>query len=129
MEEKDKINNENIREVIIEIFKQGDPVEKLPWDSNRLSHKRKEKDKAWKEFAIIPSKENYQNAFSKQNEYEKLKHENRIVKKYYIQLLTIIQICEYTSCNSKCTSKIFSMLILWNSLINDKKVPKKLWMN
>ena len=40
---------------------------------------------AWKEFGIIPSMENYQNALSKQNEYEKyeinekLKQENKIV--------------------------------------------------
>ena len=39
----------NIPKVIIRFSKQGDPLEKLPWDSNQLSHKRLEKDKTWKE--------------------------------------------------------------------------------
>ena len=42
----------NIPEVIIRFSKQGDSLEKLPWDRNQSSHKRKE-------FGIIPNMENY----------------------------------------------------------------------
>ena len=44
----------NILEVVIKFSKQGVPLEKLLYDSNQLSCKRKENDKAWKEFGIIP---------------------------------------------------------------------------
>ena len=59
---------------VIKFSKQGDRLGKLPWDSNWQSCKRKEKDKACKEFGIMPSMENCQ------NEYAKLKHENKIIK-------------------------------------------------
>ena len=46
-------------------FSKQDPLEKLPWDNNRLPDKRKEKNKVWKEFEIKPSMENYHNVLSK----------------------------------------------------------------
>ena len=57
-----------IREVIIKFFKQEDPLEKLTWNNNRLSRKRKGKYKTWKEFGIIPSMETNKTAFSRPNE-------------------------------------------------------------
>ena len=65
---------------VIKISKQGDLLEKLRWDSNRQSRKKKRKNKAWKEYGIILNVENYKNVSSWQNEYEKLKHENKIVE-------------------------------------------------
>ena len=65
---------------VIKISKQGDLLEKLRWDSNRQSRKKKRKNKAWKEYGIILNIENYKNVSSWQNEYEKLKHENKIVE-------------------------------------------------
>ena len=57
----------NLPEVITKFSKQIDPLEKLPWDSYRLSFLKKKKGKVWIEFGIIPRTENYQNALSKMN--------------------------------------------------------------
>ena len=55
--------------------------------SIQLSCKRKKKDKACKEFGIIPNMKYCEKSSSKQNEYGKLevndkfKHENKIIKR------------------------------------------------
>ena len=58
--------------------KPEDRWEKLLWDSNQLSRKRKEKKEVWEEFVIIPNMENYQSALNKQNEYEKLEVDEKL---------------------------------------------------
>ena len=75
-----------VPEVVLKVSRNGDPLEKLPWDSSRLVRKRKEKDQIWRNFENKPCMENFQTALGKQKEYEnveyqeKLKHEYKIVE-------------------------------------------------
>ena len=50
--------------------KQGDPLEKLPWDSNWLFRKREERDETWNEFGILSSMEIPRNPLKMHNKYE-----------------------------------------------------------
>ena len=75
-----------VPEVVSKVSRNGDPLEKLPWDSSRLVRKRKEKDLIWRNFDSKPCMENFQTALGKQKQYEKvlyeekLKHEHKIVE-------------------------------------------------
>ena len=77
--------SEQIPETNVKTDKQGNILEKLPWDSSKLVRKRKEKDQAWKAFEDNPNMTTYHNAHYKQGEYsgvefkEKLKYEKKII--------------------------------------------------
>ena len=77
--------SDKIPETNVKTDKQGNILEKLPWDSSKLVRKRKEKDQAWKAFEVDPNMTTYQNAHYKQGEYsslefkEKVKYENKII--------------------------------------------------
>lgn len=76
----------DVPETVLKVSRQGEPLEKLPWDSSRLVRKRKEKDRIWRAFDGKPCMETFQTALHKQSEYEtveyeeKLKHEQKIVE-------------------------------------------------
>ena len=78
---------DKVPETKVKTDKQGNILEKLPWDSSRLVRKRKEKDQAWKAFDVNPNMTTYQNAHYKQGEYsnielkEKLKYEKKIISR------------------------------------------------
>ena len=77
--------SDKVPETTIKTDKQGNILEKLPWDSSKLVRKRKEKDKAWRAFEDDPHMNNFQIAHYKQGEYsnielkEKLKYEKKII--------------------------------------------------
>ena len=74
-----------VPEVPIKTSKNGEVLEKLPWDSSKLVRKRKEKDRTWREFDGNPCMNTFHIAMYKQREYqkiefeEKLKYEKKIV--------------------------------------------------
>jgi|TARA_B110000196_G_C21147904_1_gene667753 hypothetical protein len=77
--------SDKVPETTIKTNKQGNILEKLPWDSSKLVRKRKEKDKAWRAFEDNPHMNNFQIAHYKQGQYsnielkEKLKYEKKII--------------------------------------------------
>ena len=77
--------SDKIPETSVKTDKQGNILEKLPWDSSKLVRKRKEKDQAWKAFEVDPNMTTYQNAHYKQGQYscvefkEKIKYEKKII--------------------------------------------------
>ena len=77
--------SDKIPETNVKTDKQGNILEKLPWETSKLVRKRKEKDQAWKAFEDNPHMTTYQNAAYKQTEYqnielkEKMKYEKKIV--------------------------------------------------
>ena len=77
--------SDKVPETTTKSDKQGNILEKLPWDSSKLVRKRKEKDKAWKAFEDDPRMTNFQIAHHKQGEYsniefkEKVKYEKKII--------------------------------------------------
>ena len=60
--------SDKVPETTTKSDKQGNILEKLPWDSSKLVRKRKEKDKAWKAFEDDPHMTNFQIAHHKQSE-------------------------------------------------------------
>ena len=76
---------DKVPENVIKTNRNGDILEKLPWDSSKLVRKRKEKDKTWRSFECNPDMTHFQTALYKQDEYskiefkEKLKYEKKIV--------------------------------------------------
>ena len=77
--------SEKVPETKVKTTKQGNIIEKLPWDSSKLVRKRKDKDQAWKAFEDNPHMSTYQIAHYKQGEYsnleikEKVKYEKKII--------------------------------------------------
>ena len=77
--------SDKVPENVIKTNKNGDILERLPWDSSKLVRKRKEKDKTWRAFDCNPDMTTFQIALHKQGEYskiefkEKQKYEKKIV--------------------------------------------------
>lgn len=78
--------SDKVPESITKTNKNGDILEKLPWDTSKLVRKRKEKDQTWQAFDGNPNMHTFQTALHKQNEFqkiefeEKIKYEKKIVK-------------------------------------------------
>ena len=76
----------NVPKSKIKCSKNGDIIERLPWDCSSLKRKRTQKDISWRNFDNNPSSENLNIACLKQTQYEThetkkiLEHENKIVK-------------------------------------------------
>ena len=76
----------NVPKSKLKCSKNGDIIERHPWDCSSLKRKRKQKDKSWRNFDSNPSSETLNIACQKQKQYEMhetkkiLEHENKIVK-------------------------------------------------
>ena len=68
----------DVPEAVLKVSRNGEPLEKLPWDSSRLVRKRKEKDTVWRSFDGKPCMETFHTALSKQKEFEKVEYEEKV---------------------------------------------------
>ena len=64
----------------------GQILQRLPWDCSKLIRKRKDKDRSWLDFEKSPSLDTFNTAMYQQKQYEtseiqaKVKHERKLVK-------------------------------------------------
>ena len=78
--------SDKIPETNVKTNRNGEILEKLPWDSSKLVRKRKEKDQTWKAFDDNPNMTTFQTALYKQEQYAnveleaKLTYEKKIVR-------------------------------------------------
>ena len=70
LESKLKLISNKVPKKVMKCTKNGEILFKKTWDCSMLQRKRKEKDKAWKQFDDLPSSTNLNLALHKQKEYE-----------------------------------------------------------
>ena len=70
--------SDKIPETNVKTNRNGEILEKFPWDSSKLVRKRKEKDQTWKAFDDNPNMTTFQTALYKQEQYANVELEAKL---------------------------------------------------